>query len=640
MTEEKPTSSPQLWKLITILFRGILSLTAGSDLTSRCGDLRRLARDWGRRSPMQKIPSSPTQPNLSFCIALLLIAGVFPLVLGCPKPTNNDAQPQTTNAGQTAALHRDELFEIAIDTLNRLYQFDGTDMAIQVADRLDQWIRTQKPLPDWQPDPLIETLPPEARELPEVKNLAELHFTREDAFSLQTAVWLRDIAAWARGDGVDELSRAQSLFDWVVFHIQLDPLDNSPQLPNGELLVRTPWQTLLLGHGSATARAWVYLLLCRQEGLDAAMLAINVAAEGQEPRWEPWAVGVAIGGEIYVFEPSLGFPIPATDGIQMIPDRGLEIKPATLQELAENESLLRRLDADPRNPYRVKSSMLRSVQVLLEGSAAYLSQRMEMVARMLAGGESLVLTAHPNDDAAAFRGLFGVRDVSLWSLPYRSSLQRQAFAAEVNRYQAMDLLPFMVQTETMMPLWRGRVLHLKGDLLGEDSATAYYQGARPAQRLLDSSGMNSAQEMMYIQAKLNASYWLGLISVWTGNRKSAEDLLINRTALSVPGQPWEPGVAYALGRLNEKLGDYPRAITAYRADVHLPSRFGNLVRARWIEELTGAKPLKVGGATASDSKPQEASAENESRPKDPPEDFSKDRPVEQDGVTPPDSTEP
>lgn len=544
-------------------------------------------------------------------LTILWLTLVLSTTIGCRKPAQKEEPPPTTNAGQTATLHRDELFEIAIDTLNRLYQFDGTDMAIQVADRLDQWIRTQKPLEDWQPDPLLETLPPDMRELPEVRNLAELHFTRDDAFSLQTAVWLRDIATWARGDGVDELSRAKALFDWVVFHIQLDPLDNSPQLSNGELLVRTPWQTLLLGHGSATARAWVYLLLCRQEGLDAAMLAVNVAAEGQEPRWEPWAVGVAIEGNIYVFEPSLGFPIPAEDGLKMVPGRGLEIEPATLQELADNESLLRRLDADPRNPYRVKSSMLRSVQVLLEGSAAYLSQRMEMVARMLAGGESLSLTAHPSDEAARFRELFGVEDVSLWTLPYRASLQRQAFAAEVNRYQAMDMLPFMVQTESMMPLWRGRVLHLKGDLLGEESATACYQAARPSQRLLDSSGMNSAQEMMYIQAKLNASYWLGLISVWLGNRKSAEDLLINRTALSIPGQPWEPGVAYALGRLNEKLGDYPRAITAYRADVHLPSRFGNLVRARWIEELTGAKPLDIGGTNESGNNSTDDSAKDE-----------------------------
>lgn len=557
--------------------------------------------------------SSLRRFSMHLILFITLCVLVLPMILGCPKPATKSEQPQTTNAGQTATLHRDELFEIAIDTLNRLYQFDGTDMAIQVADRLDQWIRTQRPLEDWRPDPLLETLPPEMRELPEVKNLGELHFTRDDAFSLQTAVWIRDIAIWARGDGADELSRAQSLFDWVVFHIQLDPLNDSPQLSNGELFVRNPWQTLLLGHGSATARAWVYLLLCRQEGLDAGMLAVNVAAEDEEPRWEPWAVGVAIEGEIYVFEPSLGFPIPAENGLTILPGQGLQIRPATLRELAENESLLRRLDADPRNPYRVQSSMLRSVQVLLEGSAPYLSQRMEMVTRMLAGGESLVLTAHPSDEAARFKELFGVQNVSLWTLPYRASLQRQAFSAEVNRYQAMDMLPFMVQTESVMPLWRGRILHLKGDLVGEESATTYYQAARPSQRLLDSSGMNSAQEMMYIQAKLNASYWLGLISVWTGNRKSAEDLLINRTALSVHGQPWEPGVAYALGRLNEKLGDYPRAITAYRADVHLPSRFGNLVRARWIEELTGAKPLEIGETPKNDSKPAESSSESEGR---------------------------
>jgi len=525
------------------------------------------------------------------CVLLL------PILVGCPKPAQQPATLQSNSASQTATLHRDELFEIAIDTLNRLYQFDGMDMAFQVADRLDQWIRTQRALVDWQPDALIATLPAEMQQLPEVKSLADLHFTRDDAFFLQTAVWLRDIASWARGDGVDELSRAKAIFDWVVFHIQLDPLDVTPQLSDGEAIVRSPWQTLLFGRGTATARAWVYLLLCRQEGIDAAMLAINVAAEGQEPRWEPWAVGVVIDGNIYVFEPSLGLPIPSENGLKMTPGKGLEIQPATLEELAGNDALLRRLDADPRNAYRVKSSMLRSVRMLLEGSPGYLSQRMEMVRRMLAGNESLVLTAcpSPSDEAKRFRDLPRVEDVALWTVPYRDLLQKRQFATEVNRYQTLDLLPFSMHTENMMPLWRGRALHLKGDLIGDESATTYYQAARPAQRLLDSSGMNSTQEMIYIQAKLSASYWLGLISVWMGNRKSAEDLLINRTALSLPGQPWEPGVTYALGRLNEKLGDYSRAITAYRADVHLPSRFGNLVRARWIEELTGAKPLQISG---------------------------------------------
>ncbi|MBC7352063.1 MAG: hypothetical protein H5U08_06865 [Thermogutta sp.] len=542
----------------------------------------------------------PRSPRLGAVAAIVLLS-LSLTTAGCRRGTQGGSagtsQTSSDTARQTATLHRDELFEIAISNLNRLYQFEGTEMALQVADRLDQWIKTQPPLTDWAPDPLLQKLPPDLAQLKAVKELGELRFTRDDGIFLQTAVWLRDIAGWARGDQPDELSRAIELFDWVVINIQLDSQERMIQLPSGQLLIHTPWETLLLGHGTVFDRAWVYLLLCRQEGLDAAVVAVNRAAAGAQPLWEVFAVGVLINGELYLFEPALGVPIPAKDGLKVEKGKGLVIRPATLKELAADDSLLRRLDADPRNPYRVKAEDLREVMLYVEGSPPYLSRRMEMVQKMLAGTESLVITAHPSELAERLRQAEHVKDVELWVVPYEAEQQRETFGQQIGQLVLREIMPYLAPVGAVMPLWRGRVLYFRGDLVGEESAAYYLQLARPPERLLASGNLPPDQEMILNRAKINASYWLGILALYQGNRKSAEDYFIKRTALSEPDSPWESGVLYALGRLNEKLGDYSRAITAYRSEMHLPNRYGNLVRAKWLEELTGAKPLEIDGSS-------------------------------------------
>lgn len=545
-------------------------------------------------------------------ILLALLLGLTTVFLpGCRRPQSQQTGPSQDTAGQTATLHRDELFEIAVTNLNRLYQFDGMEMVYQVADRLDQWVKTQPPLSDWTPDPLLKTLPPELAKIKALQNLPELKFTRDDGLFLQTAVWLRDIAAWARGDDPDELSRAVHLFDWVMLHVQLDPQELVPMLPSRESFIQKPWETLLFGHGSVLDRAWLFVLLCRQEGLDAAILAVEHESDGNPAQLNLWAVGVLVGGKIYVFEPSLGFPIPRRDGVKIEKDQGLVISPASLDELVADDTLLRRLDADARNPYPVTAAQLKKLTVFVEGSPPYLSRRMEMVQRMLSGEESLVVSFHPSDQAGRFRAVPQMGDVSLWSLPYVADRQREEFGPQIEQYLLRDLAPLLIPVESVMPLWRARVLTFRGELFGEEGAAHYYQLARPPERILDSGQFSPEQQAIYTMAKVNAAYWLGLLAVQQGNRKSAEDYLIKRTALAQPVHSWRSGVLYALGRLNERLGDYPRAITAYRSEMSLPNRYGNLVRARWIEELTGAKPLE-----AEETAPQEKSQTEPAKPDD------------------------
>ena len=60
----------------------------------------------------------------------------------------------------------------------------------------------------------------------------------------------------------------------------------------------------------------------------------------------PWCVGVLVEGEAYLFDPLLGLPIPAPNGVTRDESGQLAIQPATLAQVANDGKLLRRLDAD------------------------------------------------------------------------------------------------------------------------------------------------------------------------------------------------------------------------------------------------------------------------------------------------------
>jgi hypothetical protein len=360
------------------------------------------------------------------------------LLAGCHKQAATSHQEEATEEALSGQYH-EEMLQLAVDNLNRLEEFNSPDvleqiinrldprnqpkpndqsgkhfdpllsswpepeMLRQVVDRLNQWIRTQSPPPDWKLDPMVSVLPKPLMELPQIKDLGQMEFSRFDGYALQEALWLRDISHshWARGDLIDDVERAKSLFDWTVRNIQLEP-DDPNRIP------RFPWETLLYGQGTASERAWVFILLLRQLEIDAAVLAIDVgpaAGEGpgekrerREERGEgrgegknrqntsdfekaaankkkvggpekaaenkkkasasrvggqkteqnlhAWCVGVLIEGNVYLFDPLLGLPIPAPNGVTRGAGGQLAIQPATLAQAAADDKLLRRMDAD------------------------------------------------------------------------------------------------------------------------------------------------------------------------------------------------------------------------------------------------------------------------------------------------------
>ena len=54
------------------------------------------------------------------------------------------------------------------------------------------------------------------------------------------------------------------------------------------------------------AGAWLFVLLARQQGLDAVLLALDDPNDPLHRRVQPWAVGVLSENDLYLFDPAVG----------------------------------------------------------------------------------------------------------------------------------------------------------------------------------------------------------------------------------------------------------------------------------------------------------------------------------------------
>jgi tetratricopeptide (TPR) repeat protein len=601
------------------------------------------------------------------------------MVLGCDgggsRRSSGDAGPSSASTAEAVSRWHGELFTYAIDNLNHLEDFDSDeiraeilrrlevlasqdpgswnpktdslamtwpqpDMLRQAVDRLNQWVPTQVPSTDWKLDPLVAQVPPSLREIPPMEDVASLQFSAYDGFMLEEAVWLRDLSNWARGKSLDDLQRAKKLFDWTVRNIRLDPtlVDRTPLLPR---------EVLLLGHGTEWERAWVFILLARQQGLDAAVLARDTGAATRKSAAEkndkgkdkgrdkdsatsavvppvdlaPWCVAVLANGKLYLFDPLLGLPIPAPGAISVDRAGQLDIQPATLDQVAADDRLLGRLDLSLTQRYGVKSADLEHLVLLVEASPQSLSKRMKLLESHLGGQQRLVLTATPSAQVRRLTHAAGPGVAAqVWTLPYETLQLRWQLNPRSILLQLAELLPFHAMPSS--PLYRGRVLHLKGHFTGEQGATACYQTARPSNQDLNEGieatrldiekkplgerpkiAQDAQQQIAAsVIGKLDASYWLGLIAFEQGNHASAIDYLTKRMLNVAPNGPWSDAAPYNIARAYEASGERRDALKWYHrfefrpgvsgavisqgvsGSLLPPDVYGSLLRARWLEK--------------------------------------------------------
>jgi hypothetical protein len=622
------------------------------------------------------LKTSHQLPPLLFCLLLLVSFG------GCRDSKKAEETNEAADAS-SVAQYRQDMFVYAIDGFNRLEDYNSRaamdelserfnpetvskpdkpghpvdpltaiwpqpEMFHTVVDRLNQWLREEPALPDWKLDPMTAGLPKPLLEMPQVKNLDKMEFSSFDGLALQEAAWLRDVSLWAKGDAQDEVDRVTAIFDWTVRNIQLD-FDDQRRIP------QFPRETLLLGHGTPTERAWLFILLLRQLGIEAAFLAVDegngdrgegigndkqelgasapskkpgkvsgkdpAKAEKKKPEERPsalrvWCIGVLIEGQVYLFDPLLGLPIPAADGVKLGENGQLTIRPATLAEAAADPKILARLDYDESRPYGVKASDLKHVAALLEASPPYLSKAMKAIESQLSGSRKMVLTTSPSTVAEHWKAAH-VENATLWPQPFITLYGRshcnwrvmQAWLSEVlplymiyeekqeSRTKKTSMYPKGMEVDeperptksgavvNAAPLYKARVLYLKGKFTGDDGAIHYFQAARPSNDLLRNSSEEVFWKQLKLIAKIDATYWSGLLSYEQGNYRAAIDYFLRRTLEQYPNCFWTNGARFNLARSYEADNKRRQAITFYGGNTESPGAAGDLLRAKWLREL-------------------------------------------------------
>ena len=132
-----------------------------------------------------------------------------------------------------------------------------------------------------------------------------------------------------------------------------------------------------------TQRAWVFILLGRQQGLDIVMLAVPDPDRSNQPR--PWLPALVRGDQLYLFDTSLGLPIPGPGG------KGV----ATLAQAAEDESILNGLDLDESHHYPIKAAegTIRKLHAQSVGENSVQSRSVMTVASIPSASTSFVIVS-------------------------------------------------------------------------------------------------------------------------------------------------------------------------------------------------------------------------------------------------------
>jgi hypothetical protein len=593
-------------------------------------------------------------------LLIIVVAFLLTAFSGC-----GDTPTSTGRGGGGPTIERAEILVGTMETLFNLEEYEYGQAEELVMTRLNQWVRGQEMKAPWRREPRLEAMSSQLTSIRGVQALNEENFLYQHDFAfLREAVWMHRIAEQVRtepqrreavqkdGDAAagdsplrfvtpddsQELRLAMRLFDWTIRNVQLEeeawPKAKTYQFEPLPTHWHTPYETVLLGRGTASDRAWTFILLARQQGLDVLMLGLGDADKPAELK--PWIPALVLArGEgdnktvdLYLFDPALGLPIPGPDG------RGI----ATLSQAAADDALLRQLNLDDKRPYPIKAEDLQQVTALVEASPGYLSRRMKFLESRLGGQHRLVLTASPQAIEDKLAGAAHVRpEVVLWTRPYETLRLRQTDDDKVLNMARAELFPLQgllrpigamatdrkasrgeepsewvnpqqqrgpARNRLRVPLGVGRMLQLAGDYDYETGALRYLQQAMASDNDLreimnvitedlqsklprpDDPGTQQyirqiaeARVDEFRRADVAAKLWVGQIKAVQGEYPTAISYFT-----SWENADWRPSLNYSLARVYEAQGKPAEAIRVYRTD-DSPQRPGNLLRARWLEKL-------------------------------------------------------
>ena len=429
-----------------------------------------------------------------------------------------------------------------------------------------------------------------------------LFITTSDVEYLKQSAWMRDLAQWTSGEKRVLLDQAIQMCDWVVCNIELRSSFISVNQQTIAVLPQHPWQTILLGYGTIHDRMVVFLELLRQWRIDAALLAVPDPRDPNVSLY--WGVGVLLDGEVYVFLLSYGFPIPGPEGVQVGDDGSLQFSSvATLSQLRQDDSLLRRLDLSEDRRFPITAEMLEQTTAYLYLTPESVSMRMRVLEAELSGEQNMILYTDPHELRRRFLAASGITAVEYWKYPLRTAFEQRFDPEPTNEALSIFLIQRprvdfgTVSARQHYPLWSGRVLYFRGAIIGQDKALTKFQNVRVSDREMiqfreDPMFRNNPAISMRLQwITIQASYWLGSALFEIDSIAAAKDTLMEIRLK--PLNTWRYSTEYLLGRIAEREGRYDDARRHYANTAPSLSGVGNAIRAGWLpvsEEERNALP--------------------------------------------------
>ena len=480
----------------------------------------------------------------------------------------------------------------------------------QIVEHLNQWLRQSKEPIDWHLPKLLATLPDELQNAEPLQLFISNQALQRGAFSLPTeeqratqaiayegrllqeATWMRDISLWVGEGEYQTLPRVEKVFDWTIRSLQLDSLQ--PDQDGSPRPAYRPWQSVMHAHATAEGRAWVFAQICRQ--LHVPVVIIRPAATSEDladasadstPANGHWWCGAVVGEAIYLFDPTLGLPLP-----------GPGDSPATLTQIRENPKLLRQFDL-PDAPYPWDEASLRSITFEVIAGPFSLTRRAALLERNLTGDSALVLQADVDALENRLQELASPAEITLWDYPYRILLAQVAqLTHRLVQETATEFEPFVYQPR----LWKARLLHFRGhEGIERDASRANietevndhrdagrlytHKSVRPPTSLIARQPSTDTQ-VAWTKAKENATYWVGLLCIDRHQPKVAIDPWLK---LSEKSDTWRQGASYNHARALEQLGETQQAIDLLEAETS-QQPLGSSVRAKLLRVDAIATP--------------------------------------------------
>lgn len=419
------------------------------------------------------------------------------------------------------------------------------------------------------------------------------------------------------------LAKSIKLSDWVIRNIylleELSPTEdeieaqrlNAEETPwaagvRGTGYQRHPWQTLMYGRGDYVDRAKVLLMLLREAELDAVMLCV-----GDKEAPVPWAVGVAIADDYYLFDTKLGLPIPGkTPG-----------SVATLKAAREDANLLSSLDLtieeslEDDSKYWVNQEQVKSLFAMTYVVPESLSKRMAALESNQVGDERLNLASYPEKEIGRLPKLEGVENL-LWDISLRTHRFRKSVNESIPKSASDDDLSdrlrwyssdemyvdqFHIYRTNRVRFFKG-VFETKGryegrnavescqvllysddeiDSLATDDNTMAMVGlSQELDPLAFESQLKSIQGQMRL-VRRDVGLFLSQCLFDNGNPGTSANWLDGIVRKADVGR-WRSGIQYLLGRSFESRREYDLAIEQYQQE-DSNQLHGNLIRTRLLK---------------------------------------------------------